>query len=72
MNHLAGCPKEADDRNETCDCARLRKKNRQWADSYGSRWYLYRDGKPPLDDDDDYRWNGTQWVREDDDAWEFE
>ncbi len=24
MNHVAGCPKEADDRNETCDCARLR------------------------------------------------
>jgi hypothetical protein len=24
MNHVVGCPKEADARNETCDCARLR------------------------------------------------
>lgn len=24
MLHEIGCPKEADDRNETCDCARLR------------------------------------------------
>ena len=24
MLHLVGCPKEADPRNETCDCARLR------------------------------------------------
>lgn len=26
--HLTGCPKEADPRNETCDCARLRERER--------------------------------------------
>ena len=24
---------------------------------YGPRWYLYKDGRPPLDDDRDYAWN---------------
>ena len=24
MKHILGCPQEADPRNETCDCARLR------------------------------------------------
>ncbi len=37
----------------------------QWADKYGSRWYLHRDGRPPHDDEDDYRWNGFRWVKED-------
>ena len=39
---------------------------RQWADKYGSRWYLHYDGKPPHDDNDDYGWNGSQWVKMDD------
>lgn len=39
---------------------------RQWADGYGSRWYLHRDGRPPHDDDNDYVWRGSQWVRMDD------
>lgn len=34
---------------------------RQWADQYGPRWYLHYDGRPPFDDDQDYRWNGFQW-----------
>ena len=39
---------------------------RQWADQYGSQWYKHRDGRPPLDDDNDYRWNGSEWVIDDD------
>jgi hypothetical protein len=35
---------------------------RQWADGYGPRWYLHRDGKPPHDDDGDYAWRYGQWV----------
>lgn len=31
MIHETGCPKEADERNETCDCARLRELDRvEW------------------------------------------
>lgn len=36
---------------------------RQWADQYGSQWYKHYDGKPPLDDDNDYYWNGFTWVK---------
>lgn len=39
---------------------------RQWADGYGARWYLHYDGRPPHDDDNDYRWDGRQWVLLDD------
>lgn len=35
---------------------------RQWADQYGARWYLHRDGTPPHDDDTDYVWKHGQWV----------
>lgn len=35
---------------------------RQWADQYGARWYLHRDGTPPRDDDRDYVWRDGQWV----------
>jgi hypothetical protein len=35
---------------------------RQWADGYGARWYLHRDGTPPRDDDNDYYWTGVQWA----------
>lgn len=35
--------------------------NRQWSDKYGARWYLYRDGIPPQDDDNSYVWTGSQW-----------
>lgn len=35
---------------------------------YGARWYLHYDGVPPEDDDHDYRWTGTQWVRDFDDC----
>lgn len=38
---------------------------RQWADGYGARWYLHYDGRPPHDDDRDYRWTGSQWVPDD-------
>jgi hypothetical protein len=38
---------------------------RQWADDYGSRWYLHYDGHPPDDDDRDYQWTGAQWVPDD-------
>jgi hypothetical protein len=41
--------------------AKTDKRRRQWADQYGSRWYLYRDGTPPRDDDQDYRWTGFRW-----------
>lgn len=40
-------------------------KKRQWADKYGAQWYLHYDGKPPHDDDDDYRWDGFQWIKKD-------
>jgi hypothetical protein len=35
---------------------------KQWADKYGARWYLHYDGKPPIDDDNDYYWTGLQWA----------
>jgi len=40
---------------------------RQWADQYGSKWYLHKDGTPPRDDDHDYFWHRDlqQWVRAD-------
>lgn len=39
---------------------------RQWADQYGSQWYKHYDGKPPHDDDNDYRWDGFSWSKIDD------
>lgn len=47
---------------------------RQWADKYGSQWYLHYDGHPPHDDENDYFWTGHQWAVEDDnlDLDEFE
>jgi hypothetical protein len=36
---------------------------RQWADKYGSQWYKHYDGHPPHDDNNDYEWNGFQWVK---------
>jgi hypothetical protein len=36
-------------------------RKRQWADKYGSRWYLHYDGRPPHDDDNDYVWRNGQW-----------
>lgn len=43
------------------------KLRRQWADQYGSRWYLHHDGTPPHDDDHDYIWHKQlrRWVRAD-------
>ena len=29
---------------------------------YGAQWYKHKDGVPPEDDDNDYLWNGFQWV----------
>ena len=49
-----------------CDCSKS--SHHQWADGYGSRWYLHRDGRPPSDDDNDYCWNGVQWARLDDEG----
>jgi hypothetical protein len=43
---------------------------RQWADGYGSQWYRHYDGRPPHDSDDDYRWNGTQWILDNDYEWD--
>ena len=44
---------------------------RQWADRYGSQWYKHYDGIPPHDDDSDYEWTGSYWVKvwEDDVDW---
>lgn len=43
----------------------------RWADRYGAQWYKHYDGKPPLDDDNDYVWNvaSQQWelLRHEDD-----
>jgi hypothetical protein len=43
----------------------MAERKRQWADQYGARWYLHRDGRPPHDDDDDYVWKHNQWTRVD-------
>lgn len=42
------------------------KPKRQWADSYGPKWYLYKDGTPPRNDDNNYIWTGRQWEKSDD------
>jgi hypothetical protein len=39
---------------------------RRWADQYGARWYLHRDGTPPHDDEESYVWTGSQWALADD------
>lgn len=49
-----------------------RKIKRQWADKYGSRWYLHRDGKPPHDDDNSYRWHNGQWTTDFEDEFKDE
>ncbi len=36
----------------------------QYDHRYGIRWYLYKDGRPPLNDDNDYVWTAFQWVVE--------
>lgn len=41
------------------------KTKKQWADEYKSSWYKHYDGKPPLNDDNYYRWTGFQWVIDD-------
>lgn len=40
------------------------KPQRQWADKYGPQWYLHKDGRPPLDDDNSYYWTGHHWARD--------
>lgn len=42
-----------------------RQQLRQWSDKYGAQWYLHWDGIPPQDDDNDYCWNGSEWVADD-------
>lgn len=37
-------------------------KKKQWSDGYKAQWYLHYDGRPPIDDDNDYLWNGFQWI----------
>lgn len=29
---------------------------------YGAQWYKHYAGMPPLDDDRDYVWTGSQWT----------
>lgn len=43
-------------------CGESVMKKKQWADRYGAQWYLHYDGIPPIDDYNDYTWNGFQWV----------
>lgn len=45
---------------------------RQWADKYGSRWYLHKDGRPPHDDDNDYVDEPEMTDEEEADLEEFE
>lgn len=41
-----------------------KEENCQYDPKYGTRWYLYKDGRPPENDNSDYTWNGFQWVRD--------
>lgn len=47
--HELGCPKEADPRNETCDCARLRQLPvLTFSDTFSEGWILQHKTRIPL------------------------
>lgn len=47
-----------DDPADTMKFRRETKKRGQ----YGTNWYLFPNGVPPEDDDNDYEWNGSFWF----------
>lgn len=48
--------------NDVADTMKFRRDNKKRG-QYGTNWYLFPNGVPPEDDNDDYEWNGSYWYK---------